>query len=150
MAEVGQAPVILNREIDGFLLNRLQWALVGEALHLVGEGVCSPEDIDSVLTNGLALRWAFIGPFEVGHLNATQGLKGYFAVLKDAIARVQSDLRTDYPPDERTVALVHDALTRRIPVDAIPALQAWRDRRLMALRQHLAAAEKRVELGDVA
>jgi 3-hydroxyacyl-CoA dehydrogenase len=145
MAEVGQAPVVLNREIDGFLLNRLQWALLGEALHLVGEGVCSPEDIDSVLTNGLALRWAFIGPFEVGHLNATQGLNGYFTVLKDAIARVQRDLRTDYPPDERTVALAHNALARRIPVDAIPDRQAWRDRRLMSLRQYLAAAEKHAE-----
>jgi L-gulonate 3-dehydrogenase len=150
MAEVGQAPVILNREIDGFLLNRLQWALLGEALHLVGEGVCSPEDIDSVLTNGLALRWAFIGPFEVGHLNATQGLRGYFTVLKDAIARVQRDLRTDYPPDERTVALAHDALARRIPIGAIADRQRWRDRRLMALRQHLASAEKQAEPSDAA
>lgn len=148
MAELGQAPVILNREIDGFLLNRLQWALLGEALHLVGEGVCSPDDIDKVLTKGLALRWAFIGPFEVGHLNATQGLQGYFSVLRDAIARVQSDLRTDYPPDERTVAIAHSALARRIPVAAIAGRQAWRDRRLMSLRRHLDGAEKGTEATD--
>ncbi len=142
MEEVGQSPVVLNREIDGFLLNRLQFALLGEALHLVGEGVCSPGDIDRVLTQGLALRWAFIGPFAVGHLNATQGLKGYFDVLREAIGRVQASLRTDYPPDARTVGLAHDALARRIPVEEIPERQIWRDRRLMALRQHLAEAER--------
>jgi 3-hydroxyacyl-CoA dehydrogenase len=141
MAGIGQSPVILKREIAGFLLNRLQWALLGEALHLVGEGLCSPEDIDRVLTNGLALRWAFIGPFAVGHLNATQGLNGYFDVLRDALALVQADLRTDYPPDARTVALAHDAMARHVPVDTIPSRQAWRDRRLMALRQHLNQAE---------
>jgi 3-hydroxyacyl-CoA dehydrogenase len=141
MRDIGQSPVILNREIDGFLLNRLQWALLGEALHLVGEGVCAPEDIDRVLTQGLALRWAFIGPFEVGHLNATQGLRGYFRGLREAIARVQGSLRTDYPPDQRVVGPAHEALARRIPVEAIPDHQAWRDRRLMALRQHLAQAE---------
>jgi 3-hydroxyacyl-CoA dehydrogenase len=140
MKEVGQSPVILNREIDGFLLNRLQWALMGEALHLVGEGVCSPEDIDRVLTQGLALRWAFIGPFEVAHLNATQGVEGYYDVLREAVSRVQGSLRTDYPPDARTVKLIHEAMSRRTPVETIPDRQAWRDRRLMALRRHLADA----------
>ncbi len=124
MACIGQAPIILNREIEGFVLNRLQWALPGEALHLVGEGVCSPDDIDRALIYGLALRWAFIGPFEVGHLNANQGLDGYFAGLREAIARVQGSLRADYPPDDRTVALAHHALTRRIAIAGIPDRQA--------------------------
>jgi 3-hydroxyacyl-CoA dehydrogenase len=141
MTEIGQAPVVLNREVDGFLLNRLQWALLGEALHLVGEGLCSPEDVDRVLTRGLALRWAFIGPFEVAHLNATRGVEGYFDVLREAIGRVQGSLRTDYPPDARTVALAHDALASRVPVETIPDRQAWRDRRLMALRKHLDSAD---------
>ncbi len=94
-----------------------------------------------MLTKGLALRWAFIGPFEVGHLNATAGIEGYFDVLRQAIARVQGSLRTDYPPDDRTVALIHQALAERVPVDTIPVRQGWRDRRLMALRRHLAEAD---------
>jgi 3-hydroxyacyl-CoA dehydrogenase len=128
---------VLNREVEGFLLNRLQWALLGEALHLVGEGVCSTDDIDRVLTEGLALRWAFIGPFEVGHLNASRGLEGYFEGLSEAIQRVQQSLRTDYPPSPALVAQAHATLAHRIPVDTIAARQAWRDRRLMALRRHL-------------
>lgn len=141
MKSVGQEPIRVNKEIAGFILNRLQFTLASEALHLVGEGYCSVEDIDKVITAGLARRWAFIGPFEVGHLNATQGLRGYFDVLREAIARVQSSLRTDYPPDDRTVALAHDAMASRVPVETIPDRQAWRDRRLMALRKHLAEAD---------
>jgi 3-hydroxyacyl-CoA dehydrogenase len=140
MRAVDQAPVVLKKEIPGFLLNRLQWALLAEALHLVGEDYCSPEDIDTVLKDGLALRWTFIGPFEVGHLNAAQGLNGYFDVLGDAIGRVQRSLRTDYRPSAQTIQRAHDALADRIPVAEIPQRQAWRDRRLMALRRHLAQA----------
>ena len=138
MTDIGQSPVVLTREIDGFLLNRLQWALLGEAMHLVGEGYCSPEDIDRVLTDGLALRWAFIGPFEVGHLNSTAGLEGYFSGLQQAISRVQNSLRADYSPGPDLVAQAHAAMAARTPVSAIPARQTWRDRRIKALRAHLA------------
>jgi 3-hydroxyacyl-CoA dehydrogenase len=141
---VDQSPVVLNKEIPGFLLNRLQWALLAEALHLVGEGYCTSDDIDTVLKDGLALRWAFIGPFEVGHLNAAQGLKGYFDVLADAFNRVQQSLKTDYVADTATIERAHDALADRIPVSDIPKRQAWRDRRLMALRRHLSEARETI------
>jgi 3-hydroxyacyl-CoA dehydrogenase len=140
MRAVEQAPVVLLKEAPGFLLNRLQWALMAEALHLVGEGYCSPEDIDTTLKQGLALRWAFIGPLEVAHLNADKGVKGYFQVLADAFRRVQQSLRTDYVASPETIERVHDALAKQTPVEAIPRRQAWRDRRLMALRRHLADA----------
>ncbi len=138
MTQVGQSPVVLNREVDGFLLNRLQWALMGEAMHLVGEGYCSPEDIDRVLTDGLALRWAFIGPFQVAHLNSTAGVQGYYSGLSQAISRVQSSLQTDYPPRQDVVDRIHAGLAETIPVPAIPDRQKWRDRRIQALRRHLA------------
>jgi 3-hydroxyacyl-CoA dehydrogenase len=144
MRAVSQSPVVLKKEVPGFLLNRLQWALLAEALHLVGEGYCSTDDIDAVLKDGLALRWAFIGPFEVGHLNAAQGLKGYFEVLAEAFQRVQQSLKTDYVADPATIQRAHDALADRIPVHDIPERQAWRDRRLMALRRHLSAARETI------
>jgi 3-hydroxyacyl-CoA dehydrogenase len=138
MSDVGQAPVTLNKEAPGFLLNRLQWALLGEALHLVGEGYCSAEDIDRVLTQGLALRWAFIGPFEVGHLNSTGGLAGYFTGLAEAMDRVRASLRTDYEAPPALVERLHAEMAGRIPVASIPAHQAWRDMRILSLRTHLA------------
>ena len=135
MTEAGMRPITLNKEIDGFILNRLQFTLVAEALHLVGEGYCSPEDIDAVLTDGLALRWASIGPFEVAHLNAPDGLKGFVDRLGPMMKRLGGDARTDYDWTGAQIAAAHAALTERVPLDRIADRQAWRDRRIMALRR---------------
>lgn len=68
LTAAGMAPVVVRKEIDGFLLNRLQYTLVAEAMHLIGEGYCTAADIDRVMTDGLALRWSTIGPFMTAHL----------------------------------------------------------------------------------
>ena len=135
MSAAGMRPIVLNKEIDGFILNRLQFTLVAEAMHLVGEGYCSPEDIDAVLTDGLALRWASIGPFEVAHLNAPDGLQGFVDRLGPMMKRLGKDARTDYDWTAAQVASAHAALAKRIPLDRIADRQAWRDRRIMALRR---------------
>ena len=137
MRAAGQTPIRLEREIEGFLLNRLQWALLSEAMHLVGEGYCSAEDIDAVMTDGLALRWALMGPLAVGHLNAAQGLKGYFEGLGEAIGLVRNSLRTDYVPDQSVIAAAHDVLARHMPLDSLPKQQAKRDAKIWALRSFL-------------
>jgi len=141
LTSLGQAPVRLNREIEGFLLNRLQWALLGEAMHLVGEGICSPQDIDRVLTDGLARRWSFIGPFAVAHLNASKGVEGYFDVLSEAIARVQGTLRCDYPPTVQVIDAAHAAMAATTPVSAIAERQQWRDRQLLKVNRFLTELE---------
>ena len=71
---VGQVPIDVKREIDGFILNRLQVALLTEAFRLVQEGYVSPEDLDHTIADGLGLRWAFMGPFETIELNAPGGI----------------------------------------------------------------------------
>jgi 3-hydroxybutyryl-CoA dehydrogenase len=58
-----KTPVVLSREIEGFVGNRLQYALLREAYAIVAEGVCSPADVDAAVTSGLGARWAAIGPF---------------------------------------------------------------------------------------
>ena len=134
----GMRPVMLNKEIDGFLLNRLQFTLVAEALHLVGEGYCSPEDIDAVLTDGLALRWAFVGPFEVAHLNAPDGVQGFIDRLGPMMKRLGRDARTDYDWTPEQIAAIHARLCERIPPEAIAERQQWRDERILALRRLVA------------
>jgi 3-hydroxybutyryl-CoA dehydrogenase len=62
---LGKAPAVLRRPVPGYLLNRLQYALMREAWNLVESGVCDFADIDRAVTYGLGLRWAAIGPFEV-------------------------------------------------------------------------------------
>src|SRR5690625_689097 len=81
---IGQDVVLLRNEIPGFVLNRLQAALVNEALRLVAEGVAKPNEIDKVVSSGLGLRWAFIGPFETMDLNSKYGFAEYAERFKDS------------------------------------------------------------------
>ena len=71
------APISMTRELDGFVMNRLQGALLEEAFRLVDGGYCSTEDVDRGLKHGLALRWSFMGPFETIDLNAPLGVRDY-------------------------------------------------------------------------
>ncbi len=77
MRGCGQAPLVMKREIDGFIMNRMQGALLEEAFRLVADGVAGVEDIDIGLRDGLALRWSFMGPFETIDLNAPGGVRDY-------------------------------------------------------------------------
>lgn len=88
LEQVGQVPVLLRQEIDGFVLNRLQWSLLAEALRLVEEGVIAAADIDRVVSLGLARRWALMGPLQVGDLNAPGGLSDYLARFGPTINRI--------------------------------------------------------------
>ncbi|WP_026001974.1 3-hydroxyacyl-CoA dehydrogenase family protein [Vreelandella stevensii] len=77
MQEVGQAPILVKREVQGFILNRLQGALLNEALRLFRDGYVSAEDLDKTVKHGLGLRWSFMGPFETIDLNAPAGVVDY-------------------------------------------------------------------------
>lgn len=60
----GKTPIHVRRDIEGFIANRLQYALLREAFALVEEGVCFYQDVDCAVTAGLGARWAAVGPFE--------------------------------------------------------------------------------------
>ena len=73
MSVIGQSPIETTREVEGFVANRLQGALLSEAFRLVEDGVCSAADVDTAIADGLGLRWSFIGPFETIDLNSPRG-----------------------------------------------------------------------------
>ena len=75
----GASIVNVKKEIDGFILNRLQGALLNEAMRLYSDGYASSDDIDATIRDGLGLRWAFMGPFETIDLNAPGGIKDYIS-----------------------------------------------------------------------
>ena len=77
MARAGQVPATVNKEMDGFALNRLQGALLAEAFRLIADDVISPVDVDALVKHGLGLRWSFMGPLETIDLNAPGGLEDY-------------------------------------------------------------------------
>ena len=75
----GASIVNVKKEIDGFILNRLQGALLNEAMRLYSDGYASSDEIDATIRDGLGLRWAFMGPFETIDLNAPGGIKDYIS-----------------------------------------------------------------------
>ncbi len=85
---VGFRTAALGHEIEGFILNRLQGAVLREAYRLVAEGVANPDDIDAVVRLGLGPRWALSGPFETAELNTPGGITAHAARMGPAYKRM--------------------------------------------------------------
>jgi 3-hydroxybutyryl-CoA dehydrogenase len=66
--DIGKRPVLVDRDVDGFVWNRLQLALLREAVWLVENRVATPETVDEIVRDGLARRWRYTGPFETASL----------------------------------------------------------------------------------
>ncbi|MDR5828267.1 3-hydroxyacyl-CoA dehydrogenase [Caballeronia sp. LP006] len=131
----GQKPVTVNREISGFLLNRLQGAVLDEALSLYAQGYATAADLDTVMRDGLAMRWSFMGPFETIDLNAPGGVADYAARYSGTYRNITATRVPFDWPEEILTKL--DAERRAVlPPDQIENRSSWRDRRLMALIAH--------------
>lgn len=140
-ARAGQVPILVKKEVEGFILNRLQAALLLESWRLVNEGYVSVEDLDKTIRDGLGLRWAFMGPFETIDLNAPGGVSDYAARYGD---KMMSMMRgTDYQPwSDALIAQVEAERRKIMPQADHDKREAWRDRRLMALVAHKRAMSK--------
>jgi 3-hydroxyacyl-CoA dehydrogenase len=92
LTSVGQHPVLLKRHVPGFLLNRMQAALVREAVHLVESGVADVDAVDAVIRDGLGLRWALLGPFGVANTNADGGIRQYLQIYGGPYRALMNDL----------------------------------------------------------
>ncbi len=125
MQEVRQVPVRLTREIDGFVLNRLQGVLLNEAWALYEDGIASLADIDATIAHGLGLRWSFMGPFETIDLNAPGGIEDYAARLRGLYAGMVREPRGPWPDE-----VIEKATTERraaLPLDKLAERRDWRD-----------------------
>jgi 3-hydroxyacyl-CoA dehydrogenase len=140
----GQIPVRMNRYVKGFLGNRIQAAVVREALHLVETGVADPIAVDAVIRDGLALRWATIGNFGANHTNADQGIAQYFARYADSYRALMEDL-DEAPPrfDERVLKRVGEAVEAREGVRSVAELCRKRDVMVKNLRRLKDEEERR-------
>ncbi len=97
LESIGRRVVGLNREVEGYVGNRLQAALVNEAMNLLRLGVASAEDIDACVSDCLGLRWAFMGPFETMDTNALGGLAEYAENFGESYVKLGADLGVDQP-----------------------------------------------------
>lgn len=128
----GMVPVTVQREVAGFLLNRLQAAVLAEAYRLFEDGIATAEDLDRTMRDGLGLRWALMGPFETIDLNAPGGIADYmdrYGPLMNALAN-GPDAR---PWTAGTIERLEAERRQRLAADGLAARARWRDRRLASL-----------------
>lgn len=130
---IGQAPVLMHRFTPGFILNRMQAALVREAVDLVQSGVADVDAVDATIRDGLGLRWALMGPFGVANTNADGGVREYFTRFRDAYHGLWSQLSSDVRFTDELVERLGQETDRmtRVPLEA---QRAWRDRLVQAIR----------------
>src|SRR3977135_3211005 len=137
--EIGQVPATINKEINGFVLNRLQGALLAEAFRLVGEGYISAEDLDHTVKDGLGLRWSFLGPFETIELNAPGGIPDYCARYTGFYKELASASAGPEVYQSPNVDRVIAAWPHQPTPERIAALMQRRNGRLAALAAQKAA-----------
>ena len=132
MRETGQKPVLIKKELYGFVLNRMQYAMLNEVWKMVEDGSIGVEDVDSVVKDGLGLRYAFMGPFETCHLNVAgfSDLINKFGSLMDQLNSTMGPYNVMGGESAKKVA---EVLNKKMPLDKLDERRKWRDSRLIAL-----------------
>lgn len=135
LTRAGMSPVRVAREIEGFVYNRLQGAVLREAYALVRDGVVDVEGIDKVMRDGLGRRWAVVGPFETSDLNTRGGIAAHAERMGPAYARMGAERGQDDPWTQELVASVAAQRRALLPLEDWEERVAWRDAELVAQEQ---------------
>ncbi|GAA2849462.1 3-hydroxyacyl-CoA dehydrogenase [Pseudonocardia halophobica] len=132
----GMHPVLVHREVEGFVLNRLQGAVLREAYCLVRDGVASVADVDEVVRSALGRRWSVTGPFETADLNTRGGIASHADKLGPAYARMGAERGQHDPWTAELVSRVTAERRRVLPLDDWDRRVLWRDTALAGLTGH--------------
>lgn len=136
-AGAGQVPVMMHKEIDGFILNRLQAVVLAESLRLIEQGYVDVEGLDATIKHGLGRRWAFMGPMETINLNAPGGAADYLNRYGPMMAGLAKTAGRDEAFTPAAAAKVAEAFKSVSTPESVRSAQSWRDQELAALAQHL-------------
>jgi 3-hydroxyacyl-CoA dehydrogenase len=123
----------VKREIDGFLLNRLQAAMLDECFRLVEGGYASAADIDACIRDGLACRWIFMGPFETIDLNAPGGIRDYVERYQGMFSRMTDTMRSSANWAGPVLDRIESERRSSLPETDLGQRQIWRDRNLIEI-----------------
>lgn len=135
----GKAPLVLKKEVPGFIATRLQEAVWREALHMISNGEASVEDIDFAIVNGPGPRWAMMGPCLIYHIGGGEGGMAYcLDQFGPALKLPWSRLDAPELTPELREALIEGAL-REAGDRGYAELNCERDRGLVAIRKALEA-----------
>lgn len=140
LKEIGQEPVVLHAEIAGYVGNRLQAAVVCEAMSLVARAVVTPADLDKCMTLGLGRRWAVMGPFQTMALNSLAGFKDYVQKYQVAYRALAGSLDLAAPWPAETIERIDTYLREGAAADGARLDRRARDAILARLREFLEAS----------
>ena len=138
-AALGKVPRVLKKEIQGFVANRLQRAIMRESCYLVQQGVCTVDELDDIVTSSIGLRWAVNGPFSSFHMGGGPGgLAAFFS--EGGLGRNMVAAWQNMPPVEMDEVLKQRIVSQtaasfgRIPMQQ---MERTRDNKQVALLQAL-------------
>jgi 3-hydroxypropionate dehydrogenase (NADP+) len=142
MEDIGKEPVVLKKEVPGFIANRISAALWREALDLVDRGVASVEDVDKAIRAGPGIRWAIMGPYLVYHLGGGKGgieyLMRHIGVSKAKWLETMAKW-TETP--ESAILKAVKGVNDMVGDKSLEELEEWRDKYLISLNRLLWSGE---------
>ena len=134
MEKIGKAPVRLNKEVSGYIVNRLQAALLREAMDLVASGVASAQEVDQAFCTGMGMRDPFIGPLLRAHL-AGNGIENFLEQYAESYRlRWESMATWNSVSSQARDAVVNSVNEMPLVRDnSLDEIKAWRDKMLMKI-----------------
>ena len=126
----GRTPVRLNKPIDGFILDRLQYVLVREAVNLIEDGICDVQGLDRALMESLGVRWAAIGAILAGQLGGGAG--GVRGILEKIFPRLAGEMGLK-PFSSKALDMLEEQCHRYYPMERIGEFARARDARQRAI-----------------
>jgi 3-hydroxypropionate dehydrogenase (NADP+) len=134
MEDLGKVPVVLKKEAQGFIANRLSAALWREALNLVDKDIASVEDVDRAIRAGPGIRWAIMGPYLTYHLGGGKGgieyLMRHIGMSKASWLRTMAEWTVT---PESAIEKAIEGVEEMVGDKTLEELEEWRDRHLIAL-----------------
>lgn len=134
MRSLGQHPVRIRKEIPGFVLNRLQGALLMEMFRVIADEVISPADADALISQGLGLRWATLGPLEGVDLNAPGGIADYLQRYGHIFNDMAAGQGLPAPVNAELIGALDRSMRAELPLERLEAKRGWRDRAIAGVR----------------
>jgi ketoreductase RED1 len=128
--DCGRVTATLRKPIDGFVINRLQTALVRETIHLVGEGVVDVRDLDELMMASLGVRWASVGPFLTGQLGGGDG--GFRGIAENILSSLFASMGYE-PVSTEALEMLEQQTGEHYPMAAMRDFARVRDERQLAI-----------------
>ncbi|MFO1467062.1 MAG: 3-hydroxyacyl-CoA dehydrogenase NAD-binding domain-containing protein [Steroidobacteraceae bacterium] len=137
LRSVGLSPVVMRKPIFGYIGNRLQAAVMDEAMALIADGAATPNELDAVMTGALGPRWALSGPIETMDLNAPGGITEYTKKYAAAYAALGESLGCRKAWTAGALRTVIASRRAHVPVLELPVRARDHDAALAQLRAAL-------------